>query len=212
MIDCGQHIFISGVSGSGKSTLTRQVGDYFNRIVILDRIGEWKNEQDAEKVSGFKGFSENFRQCYKNDIFKIVVSFPAGMDAYDLRNESEQIFSLIYTIESQQKLGIAIILEEAWLYCTPYDIGAYLSECYLTGRHHKITMIANTQRPASVHKNVISQCSHIFVGQYFEARDALYFRQTLGDIPELKKHLPKFTFLWFRPSEKPILIKTNKKV
>lgn len=210
MITPGQHVFISGVSGSGKSTLTRQVSEYFQRLIILDRMGEWTNEPGTEKVYGFKGFSERFRHCHKDDFFKIIVVFPAGIHPDDLQNQSEQIFSLVYSVECQQKLGIAIILEEAWLYCTPYDIGPYLSECYLTGRHHKITMIANTQRPASVHKNVISQCSHIFVGQYFEARDALYFRQTLGDQVLLKNPLPKYQFLWFRPAEKPILIQTNK--
>lgn len=210
MIEYGEHVSIFGITGSGKSTLTRQVAAYFGRLVVFDRLGEWENYPGAEISRTVAEFVDSFRRHLCSDQFTLVFRFQPGSDADGNVAICEAILSRIYAYEIQARRGVALIFEEVWLYASPHFMGAWLSETILTGRHARISLIANAQRPASVHKTLVSQSRHVFIGQHHEARDQLYFRETIGDLPELRAPIPRFHFLWFRPNgEKPALLRTD---
>lgn len=208
MITLGEHVSIFGITGSGKSTLTGQLAGAFPRRVIFDRLGEW-NLYETPYVSDFRTFAHTYEQVYKNESFTIVFKPRPGLDHETLLHEINQVIALIYRVEAQEPRGVALIFEEVWLYAPLHSMPPWFQETLLTGRHHRISVIGNSQRPASVSKVFISQCRHVFVGQYFESRDRKYFEETFGRIPELDKPPEKFHFWWFRTAQKPVLVSTR---
>jgi DNA helicase HerA-like ATPase len=211
LIPPGEHIIIFGMTGSGKSSLTRQISEYYARQIIFDRKREWKNVEGTY-VFDFKTFSDAYRSLENQDAFRIVVQFRPGISADEFDTQFGCILNLLHQRESGHGRGLLLLIEEVWLYSSPHYLNDWLKEIILTGRDPaKITLLMNSQRPASVHKDLTSQSQHFFIGQYFDVNDALYFRQVLGESRyKLSKDLPKFRFVWFRPgSDTPSLIQTT---
>jgi len=209
MILPGEHIIIFGMTGSGKSTLTRQMGGIYERKIIFDRLQEWETENEYTTADSFESFKEIYHKAHNENSFTIYFKPRAGMDQDELIEVTNQILALVYQVEAYEKKGITLIFEEVWLYAPIHSIPPWFQETMLTGRHNRISVIGNSQRPANVSKTLVSQARHIFIGQYYEFRDKKYFEDTFGRIPELDNPPEKFTFYWFRPGEKPILISTS---
>jgi DNA helicase HerA-like ATPase len=187
------------------------VTKYFPRLVVFDRKGDWKNETVNARARNFNEFSSAYRSLHNSPEFTIVVEFSRGSSDEELIETSDRIVNLLFNVETSKtpRAGLGIVYEEVWLYCSPYFSPVWLSEIVLTGRSERISFIGNAQRPASVHKNIPSQCDHIFIGQLQDPNDARYFREIVGDIPELRHNLPKYEFLWHRPGENPLKVKTK---
>lgn len=208
MITLGEHVSIFGITGSGKSTLTGQLAEAFQRRVIFDRLGEWSTE-DVPTAQDFLSFAAIYEQLHAEPAFTILFRPRPGLDHDALLHEVNQVLALIYRVEAQHPQGLALIFEEVWLYAPLHSMPPWFQETLLTGRHHRLSVIGNSQRPASVSKVFISQCRHVFVGQFFESRDRKYFEDTFGRIPQLETPPEKFHFWWFRTAQEPVLITTN---
>lgn len=209
MISPGEHISIFGITGCGKSTLTRQVAGLFYRRVIFDRLSEWNRIPGSVTVPDFTGFKREYQRLYQLDTFTIIVRPPAGISPEALVELTNDVMSLIYRVEKYHREGIGIIFEEVWLYAPLHNVPTWFRETLFTGRHYKISIVGNAQRPASVSKDMVSQSRHVFIGQFFEARDRKYYRDSLGDLPELEKPPAKYEFLWHRAGEQSQRIKVN---
>lgn len=213
MILPGEHVIIFGMSGSGKSTLTRKISGIFSRMVIFDRLQEWPRGEVS--ATDFYSFQKIYREKYLLPEFNIVFQPRPGMHGDELLAVTNQILHLIYSVEKSfhenngYSQGIALIFEEVWLYAPIHQTPPFMQEIALTGRHYRISLIGNAQRPASVTKTIVSQARHFFIGQYYESRDAKYYYDTFGDIPELDKSPEKFNFYWFRPGQALQLISVN---
>lgn len=205
MINPGEHVAIFGMTGSGKSTLTRKVSGLFSRLVVFDRLGEW---HEGGVAHDFVSFRAIYRANYEQDAFTIIFRPRPGLAPDDFLSEISSILALIYQVEAVNKKGIGIVFEEAWLYAPLHQIPPWLQETMLTGRHHRISVIANAQRPATVSKTLVSQARHLFIGQFYEYRDRKYYEDMFGKIPELAQAPAKFHFYWFKPGEKPVYIST----
>lgn len=209
MINPGEHISIFGITGCGKSTLTRQIAGLFNRKVIFDRLAEWNRIPNAVTVPDFAGFKREYQRLYQLDTFTIVVRPPAGTDADALVKLTDNVMNLVYRVEKYHREGIGLIFEEVWLYAPLHNVPPWFRETIFTGRHYKISIVGNAQRPASVSKDFVSQSRHVFIGQFFEARDRKYYRDTLGDLPELENPPAKYEFLWTQTGGQRRRVKVN---
>lgn len=200
MINPGEHVSIFGMTGCGKSTLTRSLATIYPRRIIFDRMGEWSNA-GLPVCSNFAEFSHLYRQFYQAQEFTILYRPKPGLSQDFLVSDVNQVLALVYQVESQTGRGIALIFEEVWLYAPIHSTPPWLQEISLTGRHYNIAIVANAQRPAHVSKTLVTQSRHVFVGQFFEANDRKYLRDTLGDLPELQRPPPPGEFIWFRPAQ-----------
>lgn len=205
MINPGEHAIIFGMTGCGKSTLTRKIAALFSRRIIFDRLLEWESAGIAF-ATDFRSFKEIYQQKYQDENFDIFVRPKRGISQDELVELTNQILGLVYEVESYEHLGLALIFEEVWLYAPLHATPPWFQELLLTGRHFRISIIGNAQRPANVGKTIVSQARHVFVGQFFEYRDRKYFEDTFGRIPELANPPQKHTFWYFTAQQKPILI------
>lgn len=207
MIQPGEHVTIFGITGSGKTTLTRKIAALFPRRIVFDRLND--HAGGGVEVRDFQSFARVYKENFEHDDFAIVVRPPAGISSEELQELADSILQLTYSVESHTQKGIGVIFEEVWLYAPLHFMPHWFQETLLTGRHYRISLVANSQRPAHVNKALISQSRHVFVGQFFESRDRKYFEESFGRIPEIEQSPARYHFWWFRTDQKPLMITTG---
>lgn len=167
--DC---IVIFGQRGCGKTFLNKMIQTAWPRRVIIDIMGEYDREKS---VFTFEDFSEKLIEYEKNKTpeFELIFQFDPE-DEVSEKNFNE-IMRLCYYFGN-----IQIVIEEIQEFCTPHEIPKWLRNCYLTGRHHNISIICTSQRPAFVNKTVVALSDHKFLGRCSEANDLNYLSSIVG--------------------------------
>ena len=196
MISPTDIVIAFGLRGSGKSFLTRKLSEAFPRRVVFDRLQEWSDE-NAIFVSTFEDFAREWQRVHALNRFTIVFQFDIESSSEIQSAEFNEVIRIVYKSGRSTGHFTTLFIEEIHFFAGPHFIEPWLFEATLTGRHSHIGIIANTQRPASVHKSIISQATHIFVGQLFEPRDMEYLAATIGDAAFRAKSLQKRQFLHF---------------
>lgn len=181
-----------GKRGSGKTTLSRKL-QFFPRIVIFDRLHEYTSDE-GKIVKTFSEFADAIRDTVESSSFKIIFQFDIEQD-----NHSEvfnQALKLLY-----YRGSVAIVIEEVWNFASPHFLPKWFEELLLTGRHRGCALITTSQRPAAIHKTILSQSHHIFCGTLHERNDLRYLSEIMGESVDQLPKLGVFRFLWFRPGQ-----------
>lgn len=196
---------ILGQRGCGKSWLGKALASCYPRLVVIDRMREW-NEDDADLCTdSFDVFTDFLRANLGARSYRVVFQFDVEATR---KNEtfSEVIRCSYYA--SRLGLGLCILIEEVHHFASPYFTDPWLFEAIMTGRHAGLAVIASSQRPASVSKALISQASHVFAGRLFEKRDTLYLRECIGNDALAVNTFPVRQFLHYSPGQKSKIIRT----
>jgi len=176
-------ITILGRKGSGKSTLTRELIAERPRVIILDAVGEYPDEQGyppkTEVVWGIDDCLNALEETEDRDKFRLSLRCYQREEDLDL---------LDACFETKDCL---VVVEETWRLCTPYEIPDPLSKLVRFGRHHRIDQIYVSQRGSSIHRDLTAQSDLIVSFQQHEPRDVMYLR-SLGDANESVRTLPPF--------------------
>lgn len=204
-------ITVFGMRGCGKSTLTRKLSEIYKRRFVFDRIHEWNGEDanTSRKIfTDAQAFERSWSAFAERD-HTLIFHFKPGSSPELLSDEFNRIARVLYLTGRAvaHPDPQVIVIEEAQFYCAPASIEPWLFEMIHTGRHANLAIIANAQRPATVHKSLVSQSHHIFIGQLFEARDIQYLRDTIGAIAEEARTLPKGEFIWIEMGNPPRRVK-----
>lgn len=192
---------IFGMRESGKSYLTAQLADTHARVIVFDRLKEWHTISPDCIADSYISFANIFSRVVTAPYYRIAVQFRRGVSEDEIAEQTESILKLIYDYGFQRNramapLPVCIVFEELQFYCNPHHIPPMLSEILFTGRHAKIGIIANTQRPANIHKGFVSQANHLYVGRLFEKRDIEYLTQSSFGADALNAlNLKQFHFL-----------------
>ncbi len=181
-----------GSRGCGKSTLGQNIQEAYPKKVIFDTLCEYPSDE-PNVVSNFYDFADRLEQFEKtNENFKLIYQFDPESDISDL--EFNEAMRLCYYFGN-----IQIVLEEVQVHCGVHGMPKWLKNCLLTGRHRNISVLCTTQRPGELHKTILSQCQHIFVGQLIEPNDQRYVAPILGESVEKLGTLPKGRFIYKGP-------------
>lgn len=193
-------IVIFGQRGSGKSTLQKRIASAYPRCIVVDRLRE---HNDADFVTDdVNKFAEFLKLNLNTQRFKIVFQFDVGQDSDFVDDTFTEIMRLSYMWGKISRQNICVSIEEVHFYASPVSINQWLFESVLTGRHANMAIICSSQRPASVHKSLVSQASHVFVGQLFEKRDIEYLYQTIGESALKAAELQQYSFIHYSPGQR----------
>lgn len=203
-------ITIMGKRGSGKTTLARKIQRCFPRLVIIDRVGDYKNEsgKNVWHVQTMEGFGKAIKATLSESAFKIIVQFPVESDNHD--ELFNQVLYVCYKRDDYCELqsSLCIVIDEVHNFARHNFIPRYFREVLLTGRHQNLGVIACSQRPANVHKDILANSHHIFCANLNEANDINYLKGAIGSVAERLRELPQFHFLHCQDGQAPKVIKS----
>ena len=168
-----------GRRGSGKTLwLWRQWFARCPRLLIVDSTGEWKTKL-PHAVSTI-GFDATIRGL------QAMASVPEWtMTCYLDREEVIQLSKLLVPMGKQDRSfpvlvgGMAWCLDEVHRYVNPRR-PTQLTDVWLVGRHSGLSMLAASQRPSNVSKDVTSQSDVVAIFALHEPNDVSYFTELMG--------------------------------
>jgi len=194
--------------GCGKTYLSRKIQEFYPRVVIIDVTGEYN---DGTECYTFDEFAAALTQSLTQEKFRII--FHSHMDAGS--EEKEVIehcirLALIRSSAPEAKFNnLLLVYEEVQNYSTAHSMPHYLRYSYLTGRHHGVAILATSQRPAEVHKTILSQSHNLFAGLCQDPNDVKWLSSRLKDKSEMLYTLPKKQFFLQRGTENVKLLNND---
>lgn len=169
---------IIGQSGSGKSYLVGVIAEELGKLGLPFVIVDTEEEYSSLK-EGFRAIwiGSDARADLPPDIdysllFKdsIESGIPIILDVSEITDKNsyvEGVLSSLYALEEKLRKPYLVIVEEAEKFAPQvmHKGTNMIEEISVRGRKRGIGLIVATQRPASISKNVLSQCSYGFIGK-----------------------------------------------
>jgi DNA helicase HerA-like ATPase len=194
-----EHIYTAGKTGSGKSWKVNKILKTIikTNYVIFDIKGEDFNELGAFKVSNFKELVKAIKSGKKKILYT---------NEYLSPEELNLCLEFLYKACS----NIVVVVEEAHRYQSKAKILYWLQQFLKVGRSKKKLVWLISQRGQDLHNDVLTQCTHKFVG-FVGKKDREYMRDELELIESgLDWHdLVEFGFFYYcdKAGEKAIQLK-----
>jgi DNA helicase HerA-like ATPase len=98
------------------------------------------------------------------------------LDSDDNTIELDEALKLIYHLGD-----CLVVIEEVQIFASSHNLPKWLKNMVLTGRHQKIGVLFTSQRMGEINKTILSQCSHLFIGNMVEQNDQRYISGFIGD-------------------------------
>lgn len=197
-------ITILGRRGCGKSFLGKEIQKVFPRKFIFDVINEYHGDVEIRTFGEFKAFIERI-EYEKLSKFTAIIKFniddPRRFDVFD------QMVRVLFHLGS-----CTIVVEEVQNFIDPHNIGDYFSHAFTMGRHRDLSVIMTTQRPSKMHKDALSQSTHIFCGNLTSKSDISHVADALNMKGESIANLDDCEFYHFCPFNNPKVQKINTKI
>lgn len=196
--DC---ITVVGQRGCGKSHLAREINNLFPRSLIIDPAYDWI---EGEKVNSFDQLTTKLINKKNNNDKKFKLIFQFNPDQGNKDAYFNHILRLCYHFGNLQ-----VVIDEVQLFTNPHYLPEYFKNLLFIGRHKGVSIMAITQRPAQLNKSILSQSSHVFVGQLHEKNDLRSVADFLNEDTDKLIQMPKRHFLYFSPENGKKIITTE---
>lgn len=191
-------ICIIGRSGCGKSFLGRQIATAFPRKIIFDPLDEYETNEKSLVATNFESFSNHLLYLHNTKAQNFTLIVKIDTDELNFIDKFDFYMRLIYELGNMM-----IVIEEVQDFCTPYYIGRYFRKSMTSGRHRDLSFIFTTQRPSFLNKNILSQSTHVFVGNLIDKNDVTTVSNVIDAEKKQITQLDDCQFLWFSPKRKP---------
>jgi hypothetical protein len=192
---------VIGQSGSGKSFLVGVMAEELRKLglpfCIVDTEGEFVPLKGYFKgiiIGGSRGdfgFDADLSGVIEGSIKDNI---PLMLDLSEEMNKTEQVYKVlekVYRIEEKLRTPYVIMIEEADKFVpqiTNQRINI-VEEIAVRGRKRGMGLVIVTQRPSSVSKNILSQCSYGFVGKLTIDNDLKAVKQLFNDSRKALKEI-----------------------
>jgi hypothetical protein len=180
-------VWVGGVRGMGKSTLVRHLASKAPRMLAHDPHGEHdglplSDHEAAEYLEGLAARSQldRFRVC-------VTVTEPERFArlAWALRELCPDYLLLVDEVDL-----VAPPMREPWAF----------RRIVAQGRHHGISVLAASRRPAEVSRLVTSQAREFYCFFTREPGDVRYLASIFGEDADALDSLAPFEFLYWSPT------------
>ncbi len=190
---------VIGQSGSGKSYLVGVMAEELCRLglpfCMIDTEGEYSRLKTAFQVivvggsDGDVGMPADLEALFR---LSISEGFPVVFDVSDEVDKPAAVEAALYAIYGQEesmKKPYLVIVEEADKFApqAAHSKLNMIEEISVRGRKRGIGILVATQRPASISKNVLAQCSYGFIGKLVIGNDIRAVSTLLGGAGNLEK-------------------------
>lgn len=153
---------------SGKSYLGKKIQQAFPRKIIIDTTYEYTPE-DGEIIYGFVSFTDAIKRISNLDQYTLIFRF--GHEERDHEKIFEEICRLVFYLGDT-----FFVVEEIHLHSTSHSLNHWLLRIATMGSHQGIGYLLTTQRPSLIHKTLLTQCDHIFIGALIDPNDIQYVK------------------------------------
>jgi hypothetical protein len=169
---------IIGQSGSGKSFLMGLVAEQLIALglpfCIIDTEGEYLSLKNASSRVAIAGgpdadmpLSVDPSRLFRASISESMSLVIDVSDVVDKADTVYRFLNALYTLEESVRKPYLVLIEEADKFA-PQIVHQKINmveELSVRGRKRGIGLLIATQRPSSISKNVLSQCSYGFIGK-----------------------------------------------
>lgn len=169
--------FLAGNSGSGKSRRAWELYlAKFPRRLLVDMTGEWESQADhvalsvADAVAGIRALAYRGR-------WTVTVALDPG--------ELAQLVDWLLPVPNLRRSpvlamrGAALLVDEVDLLAAPGTASEPVRTLFRRSRHVGLSVIATTQRPANVSREVSAQSTHALALDLGEPRDVDYMTELM---------------------------------
>jgi hypothetical protein len=185
-----QIVYCTGRKGTGKTSYAHAVARqaYFDRrrVVAVAPVGGISlpgapviRSADPSRFARLRG-----RSC-----LVIPDSDPAACAA----------FAFAWHVQKDNPSPLLLIVDEIALYLGSHQPNPVLMDIIRYGRHRRLSLVTTSQRPASVHKDLIGQADDKVLFAQSEPNDCAYLRKYTGVSEADLRSLPDLHFFRFSP-------------
>lgn len=189
-----------GMRGCGKTYLSRWIQSLYPRKVIIDSLNEYEETANTtyDITSFFNVMLANEHNTQFEIIFKNDIENKAGVEIFN------ELVRVVY-----YRGSTLLCIDEIQLFS---DVGHYglcewLENYIFIGRHAGAGLIFSTQRIGMLNKNILSQCSHVFIGYMHEFNDIKNICNFTGLEPDQISNLQLQEFIHWQPRQIPNKVK-----
>lgn len=174
---------------SGKSYLGKILQRIPKRKIIVDTTYEYTPDH-GQIVIGFKNFCDAVLRLSDQDSYTIIFRFD---HAETNRAEIfEEICKIVFYLQD-----VFFVVEEIHLHSNTHSINHWLLQIATIGSHRNIGYLITTQRPSLIHKTLLTQCDHIFIGSLIDENDISYVRAFCQDYAKQLFNFPARKFIYW---------------
>lgn len=181
-------VTVLGRKGSGKTTLAMAMLKEHNRVVALDTMGQYSPRSRDDLCVTFNAAIAALARTDARKKFVISVRLDDVEDYAD-------ILDLCYHVPRS-----LIVIEEASLFCSPFNLPTCLSRLIRYGRHREISLLFIARRPSELHRDVTAQSDAVVTFAQSEPRDLQYLSAYAGrDVTREVRSLPLYRCAAYMP-------------
>lgn len=163
---------VFGKAGSGKSYLIAELLDELPRpVFILDTQDEFNLGVQFDTGAELLDY--------------LVAGRPNVSGVYVLNARTDGDFRTFFEILSTSEDPATIVVDEADLFCTPYNIDPELSRIIKYGRHWQQNILYAARRPAEVNRNLTAQSDCLVSFKQTEPRDIAALKKSYVQADQL---------------------------
>ena len=200
-------ILILGASECGKSYLGRQIQSLYKHKIIIDAADEYNDTTVYTIFSDLTKFAEYLNQINfdRPKEFSIVFKFYDGIEDEIKTDIFNRICQMVWSFK-----GVLFVVEETHEFCTPHKMPNWFALLEKKGRHREIGVLKVTQRPADIHKGILSECQHIFIGRLQATNDIDYVSNFIDSKFNLRTLQDRNFFYYSKDQKKLITTESNR--
>lgn len=163
---------VFGKAGSGKSHLIQSLmNDLPRPVFVLDTQNEFDEGLQFEEAGVLLDY---LVQGQKN-----------ASGIYVLKATADEDFDLFFRILATGQDPATLVIDEADLFCTPYNINEDFNRIIKYGRHWNQHILYAARRPAEVNRNLTAQSDCLISFKQTEPRDVAALKKSFSGAEDL---------------------------